>query len=130
MTEILKPSINFSFRLLAILVVLYLIHELTHYLLGVDFGADLIQEAYWSNYLMVVITYFALMFAKQKNDQTVGFIFLGGFFFKLVIFMIFFNPLYKLDNEIKTVEFFAFFTPYSICLALETISLVRWLNRS
>lgn len=130
MTATLKLSLRFSLRLFIILIILYGIHEFIHFRLGFDWGAYLLTEAYWSNYLMVVLTYWALMMAKKKNNQAVGFMFMGGFFIKLIVFMIFFNPIYKADLQIEPAEFIAFFTPYSLCLTLETTSLVRLLNRS
>ena len=80
MTETLKLSLKFSLRLFIILILLYAVHELVHFQLGFDLGAYLLVESYVSNYLMVVVTYFALMIAKKKNNQAVGFMFLGGFF--------------------------------------------------
>ncbi len=130
MKETIKHSIRFSLALLLILSITFAIHQLGNRWNEIEFTSHLIIEAYWVNYLMVVLTYFFLLLMKRKNNQAVGFIFLGGFFFKLLIFMLIFNPVYKADDEILTAEFFAFFMPYSICLTLETISLVRILNRS
>jgi len=130
MTETLKLFLKFSITLLSIVSALYAIHEYINYEVGIDFGSFLIAEAYLSNYVMVIATYLALLVVKEKNNQAVGFMFLGGFFIKLIVFMIFFNPIYKEDLEIETAEFLAFFTPYSVCLIIETSSLVRLLNRS
>jgi len=130
MKEITKLTIAFSFKLLLILSVAFTLHETVYYFQKIAFNSFLILEAYLANFLMVVLSYWVLLFVKQKNNQAVGFTFLGGFFFKLIIFMILFNPIYREDNDVQTLEFLAFFVPYAICLAIETVSLVRLLNRS
>lgn len=43
--------------------------------------------------------------------------------------MIFFNPIYKADDQIVPQEFFAFFVSYVFCLAFETKIIVKILNQ-
>lgn len=130
MKKAINSTIAFSWKLFLLLLASFSIHELIHYWKKIEFSAYLIQEAYITNFLMVVVSYFALLAIKEKNNQAVGFIFLGGFFIKLIVFLKFFNPIYKEDSYVEPAEFAAFFVPYALCLAMETTSLVRLLNRS
>ncbi len=130
MTKTTKLSFSFAIKLLMTIAPLYFIQAGIYFQFNPEWGTHLITEAYLTNYLLVIFTFPLLLFVKQKNNQAVGFTFLGGFFLKLILFMIFFNPIYKADQVVETAEFLAFFAPYSICLAFETLSLVRLLNRS
>ena len=69
------------------------------------------------------------MLAKEKGSHSLGYLFLAGFFLKIAVFMIFFNPHYKADDEIIPEEFFAFFVSYAVCLAYETKIIVKILNQ-
>ncbi len=122
--------ISFSLRLFILLLITFGIHQLALYSLHVDWNLHLIIESYLTNFVLVLITYAIIHYYKDKKSQSLGFIFLGGFFLKLLFFMLFFKPVYKFDSEISTLEFAAFFVPYAVCLAFETIVLVRLLNRS
>ena len=130
MKKILKSTLNFSLRLLLGLGIIFSIHQFINHLQDISFNGYLILEAYVANYFLVVLSYLALIYFKHKESHALGFIFLFGFFLKLAVFLIFFNPYYKQDNEIQTVEFLSFFTSYSYCLIYETYVLVKLLNRS
>ena len=70
------------------------------------------------------------MLAKAKGSHSLGYLFLAGFFLKIAVFMIFFNPIYKADDQIVPQEFFAFFVSYVFCLAFETKIIVKILNQN
>ncbi len=122
--------LSFSIRLFVLLLFTFGIHQLALHFLHVTWNLHLINESYLTNFILVLITYAVIYYLKDKKSQSLGFIFLGGFFLKLLFFMLFFNPVYKFDSEISTLEFTAFFVPYGICLTYETIVLVRLLNRT
>ena len=122
--------ISFSIRLFILLLFSFGIHQLALHYLNVGWNLHLINASYLTNFVLVLITYAIIYYLKEKKSESLGFIFLAGFFLKLIVFMVFFNPVYKADLEISTLEFSAFFIPYAICLTYETIVLVRILNRS
>ena len=121
---------SFSLRLLFLLLIVFGVHQSALSFVNVNWNLNLINESYLTNYFLVVFTYAIMVYLKDKKSQSLGFIFLGGFFLKLAVFMIFFNPIYKSDLEISTLEFTSFFIPYGICLTFETFVLIRLLNRS
>ena len=125
----LTKTLRFGLSLLVGLILIFGIHQTVLYFYELPWNENLIVEAYFTNYLLVLITYFIIIFFKERKSQSLGFIFLGGFFLKLAVFMIFFNPFYKSDNEVIPAEFFAFFTSYAFCLIYETTVIVKILNK-
>ena len=126
----LKETIKFSLRLLLGLAIVLIAHLAIHFLMDIAITDFLILESYFTNLLLVVISYWIILYFKEKKSQSLGFFYLAGFFLKLTIFFIFFNPTYKADDIIQTGEFFAFFLPYALCLIYETTVVVRILNKS
>jgi len=126
----LRGTLKFSLQLLIILSLVLVGHLGVHSYLNIKLTNFLILESYLTNLLLVVTSYWIILYFKEKKSQSLGFIYLGAFFLKLTIFFIFFNPIYKADDLIQTGEFFAFFLPYAICLVYETTVIVRILNRS
>jgi hypothetical protein len=45
-----------------------------------------------------------------------------------MLFFIIVYPLFQFDKETKTIEFFTFFTPYSLALFSEILQLSKILN--
>lgn len=130
MKKTISETLRFALKLLAGMLPLFALHEVALYYLGIPFNADLILPSYFVNILLVLLTYFILIHFQQKKSQSLGFIFLAGFFIKLTVFLLFFKPVFEADGEIHRTEFFSFFLPYAYCLSFETIVLVRLLNRS
>ncbi len=128
--KMIKNLFSFSLQLIFLLLAVFGLHQAVLSYLERSWLENLIVPSYITNYLLVLLTYAIIVYMKDKKSQSIGFIFLGGFFLKMAVFMIFFNPFYKLDGESSTGEFCAFFIPYGICLTFETIVLVRLLNRS
>jgi len=85
--------------------------------------------SYSVNALLAIGIFTLLFVLKEKYKSQLGFLFMAGSGLKFVVFFIVFYPIYKLDNEISRLEFFAFFTPYFLCLILETIGLSKLLNK-
>lgn len=127
---ILIDVLKFGVKLFLFLSISFTLHEVYFTSKQISWNSYLIIEAYVSNFLLVLITYGGLMYFKQKKNESLGFIFLYGFFLKMAVFLIFFNPAYKADSEMVTLEFFAFFLPYLVCLGFETTVIVRILNRT
>jgi len=123
-------NFKFATSLFLGLSIILIIHLLVHSLISIPIFSHLILQSYLVNYCLVVFTYAIIMKFKEKKSQSLGFIFLGGFFLKLIVFMLFFLQTYKADNIIIPAEFIAFFLPYSLCLIFETTVIVRILNKS
>jgi len=90
--------------------------------------ADKILEAYSVNTILTIAIVFFLYRLREKYRNQIGFLFLGSSFIKFAVFFIVFYGAYKANGSIETLEFLAFFTPYSICLIFETFFLSKWLN--
>ena len=129
MKKTIKPLLRFSISLLLGLVVVFGINSLISDYLGISIYDHLMITSYWVNFLLVVFTFAILITLKNRKSQSLGFVFLGGFFIKIAVFLIFFKPIFLTDGEITTVEFVSFFTPYAVCLAYETYILVTILNK-
>lgn len=93
------------------------------------FGSWLI-ESYVFNFGYAIASFITLLIFHQRKPQQLGFIYLVISMLKLIIFMVAFLPLIKKDGTIDHFEFCSFFIPYVICLTLETIYLVRLLNKT
>ncbi len=125
----INKFLSFSLKLFITFAVLFPIHVFIQKQLGYNYFEHLITESYIANFLLVALSFFILLFFKKKYASSMGFLFLGGFFLKLLVFFVFFSPYYRADNRIENAEFLAFFIPYALALTLETISLVRILNK-
>lgn len=130
MTQIRNKIVAFSLKLLLILAIAFPVHAYCQSALGLAYFHNLLIESYLANYILVVVSYSVLLKLQKKYTNSLGFIFMGGSFVKFAVFFIFFNPYYKSDEDIQTVEFLAFFIPYGLAIILETISLVRLLNKA
>jgi len=129
MKKTIKPLLRFSTSLLLGLAIFFVVHALINHYLGISIYDHLLITSYWVNYLLVVFTFAILIALKNRKSQSLGFVFLGGFFIKIAVFLLFFKPIFLIDGEIATVEFVSFFTPYAVCLAYETYILVTILNK-
>lgn len=119
----------FSFKLTIILSVTFCIHLAVLHFSDLPLFNDMILPAYLINLVLAIGIFGFLYKMKDKYGSQLGFLFLGGSFLKFIIFFIVFYPFYKLDEEVSSLEFSAFFIPYLLCLIIETFSLVRWLNK-
>ena len=126
----IRKTIKFSLLLLVILLLAFGIQQIFLHLYGQDWNSHLIVPAYIVNFILVMISYLVILKYLKSQNFSIGFIFMGGFLLKMMVYVIFFNPEYRSNGSIETIEFFSFFTPYSICLIFETYSLVRLLNKS
>lgn len=129
MKKTIKPILRFSMFLLLALSAVFGIQALIYQFLGISIFEHLLITSYWVNYIMVVFTFAIIIALKNRKSQSLGFLFLGGFFIKIAVFLFFFKPIFLQDDEISSIEFAAFFTPYAFCLAYETYILVSILNK-
>lgn len=88
-----------------------------------------IVKAYIVNYVLAVLIFFALFRLKKKFNDQLGFIFMGGSLLKFLFFFILLYPDYKADQKLQTIEFVSFFVPYSVSLLIETLAVIKILNK-
>jgi len=89
----------------------------------------ILGTSYLLNYMMAAGAFATLLKLKNKHVDKLGFISLGGTLIKFVVFFLVFDPLFKEDGETTRGEFAIFFIPYVCATILETVFLVRILNK-
>ena len=122
------PVISFSIRLVLVLSLAFALHLVLLQVAGLPLFENKVVASYMINTLLTIAIFFGLYRLKEKYSSQIGFLFLGSSFLKFAVFFIVFYGTYKANGTIDTLEFLAFFTPYSLCLILETIYLSKWLN--
>lgn len=123
------PLLSFSLQLGTTLIVFFLVHVMVLSSLDLPKFQNQIVMSYVVNGLMAFGIFFGLYKLRHKHSNHIGFLFLAGSFLKFGVFFLLFYNNYKADETITTLEFLAFFLPYSLCLILETYHLSKWLNR-
>tara|TARA_B110000093_G_scaffold140198_1_gene150712 strand:- start:2625 stop:2966 length:342 start_codon:yes stop_codon:yes gene_type:complete len=106
----------------------FTLHLVLLQIAGLPLFENKVVASYMINTLLTISIFFGLYRLKEKYSSQIGFLFLGSSFLKFAVFFIVFYGAYKANGNIDTLEFLAFFTPYSLCLVLETIYLSKWLN--
>ncbi|MBT8393719.1 MAG: hypothetical protein KJN66_02605 [Bacteroidia bacterium] len=119
----------FSVKLILLLGITFCIHLTILHLSDLPLFNDMIVMAYIVNAALAIVIFGFLYLLRDKFGSQLGFLFLGGSFLKFIVFFLVFYPGYKMDNDVSSLEFSAFFIPYILCLILETFSLVKWLNK-
>ena len=89
----------------------------------------ILGTSYLLNYMMAAGAFATLLKLKNKHVDKLGFVSLGGTLIKFVVFFLVFDPLFKEDGETTRSEFAIFFIPYVCATILETVFLVRILNK-
>ena len=85
-------------------------------------------KSYGVNLILGIIVFVVIEFLKKSQTNIIGFIFLAGSMFKFLIYFVYIYPLLIETGELTKPKFFVFFIPYSICLIVEIIFLVRLMN--
>lgn len=122
------PLVLFSSRLILLGSLVFGLHLFLLQNAGLPLFENKILASYILNMLLTIGIVFLLFKLKEKYTNQIGFLFLGSSFVKFLTFFIVFHGAYKADGNIETLEFLAFFIPYSLCLILETTYLSKWLN--
>ena len=123
------PVIDFSIKLLVVLVIVFGLHIATLHFLEKPLFEDKITLSYVVNAIMAIIIFLVLFKLKTKYKDQLGFLFLFGSTFKFAVFFLLFYKAFKLDGIVTKLEFASFFIPYMLCLLIETFSLSKWLNK-
>jgi hypothetical protein len=122
------PMVLFSTRLIFVVSLAFALHLVLLQNANLPVFENKIIASYVINTLLTIGIVFLIFKLKKKYTNQIGFIFLGSSFVKFLVFFMVFYGAYKADGNIETLEFLAFFIPYSLCLILETIHLSKWLN--
>ncbi len=123
-----KPIFSFYAILLLTLSVVFGIHTAILYFLDIPLFENLIVFSYTVNYILAILIFSSLFLLQNKYEQILGFVFMGGSFFKFTVYFIFFNPVFRKNGDVSAIEAASFLIPYIVCLILETIALVKLLN--
>ena len=124
-----KSILKFSLILLFGLSLVFTVHLFMLHSKGLPLFAHKILWAYLLNFLIALGTFITLFRLKEKMKNQLGFIFMGTSLFKFLIFFLVFYPDYSSDQKMSTLEFSAFFVPYSYCLIIEVLALTKMLNK-
>jgi len=121
--------LRFSLTIVLILSIAFSIHVLVLHLKGLAMFGNQIVLSYTINTAIAVAIFALLFYLKEKYKSQLGFLFMAGSALKFAVFFIVFQPIYKQDGDVSTLEFLVFFVPYGLCLVFETFSLSKLLNR-
>ena len=121
--------LQFVISLFLSLILALCIHLGVLYAKELTLWDNLILWSYGINLLLAAAIFFPIYIYRQRLKHQVGFYYMAGSFLKFLVFFIVFYPVYKLDGHMDTLEFAAFFVPYAICLAIETIFTSIMLHR-
>ncbi|WP_457617008.1 DUF6168 family protein [Lutibacter sp.] len=124
-----KELIGFYVRLFVFLGIVLAIHIWVLNYTTIVFSKNIIFLSYGINYALALVIYTTLFILKKKYEHILGFIFMAGSFLKFGAYFIFLNPIFKQDGAVTTVEALLFMIPYAFCLIIETIALIRLLNK-
>jgi len=123
--QIIKFIITFFLSLL----IVFAIHVFYLKIQNLPLFDNKIIAAYAINFLVAIVIYISLYALKTKFKEQLGFLYMGGSFIKFILFFIFFYPSYKLDGQMSSLEFGAFFIPYVISLIFETLGVIKILKK-
>lgn len=124
----MKGNIKFFSVLLGTLVFTFGIHLLALDAFEKPLWEHKIVLAYSLNFILATIILFLVLRSIKPGSAQAGFVFFGGSLLKFLVFFLVFQPYYKADGEMQTIEFITFFVPYAICLVLEVFYLSKVLN--
>jgi hypothetical protein len=130
MINTIKPILFFGGKLIAALVVVFCIHLFILNLQQLPLFDNQIIASYLVNGFLAFIIFAFLYKLRIKYLDLLGFIYMGGSFFKFAVYFIFFNPIFKQNGEVSALEATSFLIPYLLCLLIETYYLIKLLNKT
>jgi len=125
----MSPIFKFIITIASSLFIIFLLHIFILFYFNLPLFDNKIIAAYLINFFMAIGIYYGLLLLKNKFSDQLGFLYMGGSFIKFIVFFLVFNPSYKLDGKMNSLEFAAFFTPYAICLIFETLGVIKFLKK-
>jgi len=116
---------HFYSILISLSAALYCIHG---WMLYSGFSPAL-SLSYGANVFLAAAGYFIIYKLRLKHPDKLGFIFMGLSGIKFLVFFTLLQPMYNADGTMSTIEFGMFFIPYSVTTSVETLALVKILNK-
>ena len=110
-------------------------------ILGIFFGAinylatkeivlyNSIEEIYFFNFVLTLVSLFILFVINLKFNDKVGYAFLAVGIIKMAVSVVYLLPLVDSDFSNKIPDTLSFFSAYFIFLIIESIVVVRILNK-
>lgn len=121
--------LKFTLSLSASLLLVFILHVFYLKTQNLPLFENKLVAAYTINFLAAIVIYISLFLLRNKFKEQLGFLYMGGSFLKFILFFIFFYPSYKLDGQMSSLEFGAFFIPYVISLIFETLGVIKFLKK-
>jgi len=121
--------LKFTLSLSASLLLVFILHVFYLKTKNLPLFENKLVAAYTINFLAAIVIYISLFLLRNKFKEQLGFLYMGGSFLKFILFFIFFYPSYKLDGQMSSLEFGAFFIPYVISLIFETLGVIKFLKK-
>ena len=121
--------LKFTLSLSASLLLVFILHIFYLKTQNLPLFENKLVAAYTINFLAAIAIYISLFLLRNKYKEQLGFLYMGGSFLKFILFFIFFYPSYKLDGQMSSLEFGAFFIPYVISLIFETLGVIKFLKK-
>ncbi len=124
-----NPIYNFIFILTLSVAAVFGAHLLALNYLDQALFANKIVLAYGVNYFLALQIGIFIYKMRNKYTSSLGFIFLGGSMLKFFVFFLLFYSGYHANGEVSTLEFTTLFIPYGVSLIVETMFLIKVLNK-
>jgi hypothetical protein len=120
---------SFYLQLTLYILLTFIIHLGILFLLDKPIFDNKIIESYLINIFTAFLLYYIIDRHKARFKDNIGFIFMLSSYIKFGLFFIFIYPYFDKNSTDLTIEFVTFFTPYSVCLIVETMALIKLLNK-
>lgn len=124
-----NPIIQFLVITLLCLCLVFFLHSAILRNNGFPPYGNQLVLSYLVNGMLAISIFVSIYIFRRKLKNQIGFLFMGGSFLKFIFFFIVFYPGFKADGEMSRLEFAAFFVPYGISLAIETIFTAQLLKK-
>jgi len=124
-----RVVVSFFLLLLISLGVIFCGHLFLLHFLDLPLFGNKIMLAYFVNFSITFGSFVFLVNFRNKFAESLGYFFMATSMLKFVVFFIFFYSDYHEDSKVDKLELSAFFIPYAVSLFIETIVLIRLLNR-
>lgn len=96
----------------------YLVHSYYFYIHPEITLKPSLLTSYLIHSFIITFVYFSLEYSIRKKSQFILLIYFGFIIVKLVLYFLYYKPLFMQDDELFLWEFMTFLTPLLICLGL------------
>jgi len=126
----MRDLLRFTLALIGALIIIGGLHYSYFLIRELPFSWAEFFYGYGINFVMALIVYVAMLYLARKKSTYLGFLFLGGSAFKFAVYFLLIDPVFRADGKLSFSEFFLFFIPYLICLAIETLAVIGLLKKN